>query len=84
MKTKIFSVLWTLLELIKKQVHYHTLRHSCATHLIEQGYALAYLQILLGHASMETTSGYVHLASPTVIKTRSPYGLLKSVSEAQK
>jgi site-specific recombinase XerD len=68
---------------ILKRVHPHTLRHSFATHLIENGYDVAAVQPLLGHSSAETTMSYVHMASPVLLSVKSPYddllkqGLLK-------
>ncbi len=58
---------------IKKNVHPHTLRHSFATHLIEDGYGLGTVQNLLGHSSPETTMGYVHLANPRLLNIKSPF-----------
>lgn len=46
---------------IKKQVTLHTLRHSYATHLIEAGVNLRIVQQYLGHASLETTTIYLHV-----------------------
>ncbi len=57
---------------IKKRVHCHTLRHSFATHLIEDGYSVSDVQSLLGHKSLETTMVYVHMASPKMINIKSP------------
>lgn len=57
---------------IKKRVHPHTLRHSYATHLIENGYDIAAVQSLLGHNSPKTTMIYLHTAMPTMLKVRSP------------
>tara|TARA_Y100000310_G_scaffold199260_1_gene199257 strand:+ start:790 stop:1611 length:822 start_codon:yes stop_codon:yes gene_type:complete len=57
---------------IKKNVHPHTLRHSFATHLVENGYDVASVQSLLGHASMNTTMIYVHMAAPNLINVVSP------------
>ncbi len=57
---------------IKKNVHPHTLRHSFATHLIENGYDVASVQSLLGHNSAETTMIYLHTASPKMINVESP------------
>lgn len=55
-----------------RKIHPHTLRHSFATHLIENGYALENVQSLLGHKSPETTMVYTHIASPNLINTKSP------------
>ena len=57
---------------INKNVHSHTLRHSFATHLIEDGYSVSDVQSLLGHSSPETTMIYVHMASPKMINVKSP------------
>jgi site-specific recombinase XerD len=58
---------------ISKNVHPHTLRHSFATHLIEDGYDIASVQFLLGHNSIQTTMVYVHTGSPKMISVKSPY-----------
>jgi site-specific recombinase XerD len=58
---------------ISKRVHPHTLRHSFATHMIEDGYDVALIQSLLGHNSSETTMTYVHITSPRMINAKSPY-----------
>jgi integrase/recombinase XerD len=57
---------------IEKVVGPHTLRHSFATHLIENGYDVSQVQNLLGHKSPETTMIYVHMASPNMINVKSP------------
>lgn len=57
---------------IKRKIHPHTLRHSFATHLVENGYDLSNVQALLGHKSPETTLIYTHIASPNLISTKSP------------
>lgn len=57
---------------INKNVHPHTLRHSFATHLIENGYDVTNVQALLGHKSPETTLIYTHIASPNLMNTKSP------------
>ena len=61
---------------IKKNVHPHTLRHSYATHLIEDGYALTDVQAMLGHKSPETTLIYVHSSNPEFVKVKSPFDSL--------
>lgn len=60
-----------------KKVHPHMLRHSFATHTINNGYDVMSLQSLLGHASSQTTMGYVHSVSTKMINVVSPYDLLK-------
>jgi len=62
----------TLLAEINKNVHCHTLRHSFATHLIENGASLNEVQTMLGHKSPETSMIYVHMASPRMIGIKSP------------
>jgi len=57
---------------IGKNVGPHTLRHSFATHLIENGYDVSQIQSLLGHKSSGTTMVYVHMASPSMINIKSP------------
>jgi integrase/recombinase XerD len=57
---------------IDKRVSCHTLRHSFATHLIENGYDVSQVQSLLGHKSPETTMVYVYMASPNMINIKSP------------
>jgi integrase/recombinase XerD len=48
---------------IKKQVSFHTLRHCFATHLLEKGVNLRLIQQFMGHVSLKTTSGYLHLVN---------------------
>jgi integrase/recombinase XerD len=57
---------------ISKRVSCHTLRHSFATHLIEDGYNVGSVQSLLGHKSPETTMIYVHTATKNMINVKSP------------
>lgn len=57
---------------IDKSIGCHTLRHSFATHLIENGCSVSEVQALLGHKSPETTFIYLHTASPKLIKIKSP------------
>lgn len=57
---------------ITKQISFHTLRHSFATHLLEQGVNLRLIQEMMGHTSLKTTSGYLHLVDVTPSKVSSP------------
>jgi len=57
---------------IKKKISPHTLRHSFATHLLENGTNLFYIKELLGHKSIKTTLVYLHLCSKDIKKIVSP------------
>lgn len=61
---------------IDKDGSVHTLRHSYATHLIEQGTDIRFVQELLGHKNIKTTMIYTHLTDATKRKIKSPLDLL--------
>lgn len=50
----------------------HTLRHSFATHLLEQGIGLLYIKELMGHSSVKTTEIYIHVSSKQLRKIKNP------------
>ena len=57
---------------IEKNVSLHTLRHSFATHLLEQNIDIRVIQVLLGHAKLETTALYTQVATNTIREVMSP------------
>ena len=64
---------------IKKKVTVHTLRHSFATHLLEQGTDLRYIQSLLGHESSKTTEIYTHITTKGFDQIVSPLDKLENI-----
>ena len=57
---------------LKQRVTTHMLRHSFATHLLEQGTDLRYIQTILGHESSKTTEIYTHVSKRSLAKIKSP------------
>jgi integrase/recombinase XerD len=58
---------------VKKPVTLHWLRHSYATHLLESGTDLRYIQELLGHNSSKTTEIYTHVSTKNIQQIKSPF-----------
>jgi site-specific recombinase XerD len=63
---------------VKKDVHCHTLRHSFATHLLEEGTDIRFIQQLLGHSSISTTELYTHISTESIKKIKSPIDTLEN------
>ncbi|MCX9082958.1 MAG: tyrosine-type recombinase/integrase [Candidatus Methanoperedens sp.] len=61
---------------IDKKVHVHTLRHSFATHLLENGVDIRKIQKLLGHSNLQTTEIYTQVSSEEIKKIKSPLDML--------
>jgi integrase/recombinase XerD len=57
---------------IKKEATFHSLRHSFATHLLENGVDVRYVQELLGHVNIRTTQLYTKVTNPSIRKIKSP------------
>lgn len=57
---------------ILKDVSIHSLRHTFATHLLESGTDIRYIQSLLGHACLRTTERYTHVARRSILNIQSP------------
>lgn len=61
---------------IDKPITVHTLRHSFATHLLERGIDIRIIQVLLGHADLDSTARYAQVATNLITSTASPFDRL--------
>ncbi len=66
---------------IRKRVGMHTLRHSFATHLLDHGTDIRYIQELLGHRSVRTTEIYTHVSTREIGRIRSPLDFVLGKNE---
>ena len=61
---------------ILKNISIHSLRHTFATHLLENGTDIRYIQNLLGHSSLRTTERYTHIARRNLLRIQSPLDIM--------
>ena len=69
---------------INKKATVHTLRHSWATHLLEAGYDIRKIQVLMGHSQLTTTMIYLHVSRKTLAKVPSPLDLIEMDPDSEK
>ncbi len=69
---------------IEKDVSFHSLRHTFATHLLETGVSVRHIQALMGHRSLKTTERYLHVGGDYLRETKSPLDQLKRMEPKRK
>ena len=68
---------------IKRCISPHTLRHSFATHLLEQDVKIRFIQVLLGHAKIDTTAIYSRVSTKTIQVVASPLDRIIALMEGK-
>ena len=68
---------------IRKRVSPHTLRHSFATHLLEQDVDIRVIQVLMGHSKLDTTALYARVATKTIRSVTSPLERLATLMQGE-
>jgi len=68
---------------IKKDIHPHTLRHSFATHMFEDGIDISMIQTMLGHSNLDTTAIYTHISAEQIKKLPNPLDKLMKEEEKE-
>lgn len=69
---------------IEKDVTFHSLRHTFATHLLEAGVSVRHIQALMGHRCLSTTERYLHVGGDYLRKTKSPLDQLKRTGKPKR
>ena len=69
---------------IRKTVNLHTLRHSCATHMHEDGVDIRVIQVVLGHSSVATTARYTRVSTDVIANLESPFSRLPAPGTPEK
>ena len=72
------------LRLLSDFIHAHPLEHSFATHLLDNGADIRFMQDLLGHNSIKTTEIYTHVSKKSLANIKSPLDVIIESQHAEK